>query len=206
MANIIENSKSIVITGAWNTAILTPDWFKREFPKILEQKPTDTQVSLFDGALKFTINNILFEPKRNLFRLTALDNSLDTIKSMVTVCSNTIEKLPHTPLKAVGHNVTYSLETNEDFVLFDNNKLEEYKELYSEVTENDLVSSEYQHTIAFEDFYLNIYYITDFKERNISYNFHYDGDKPDSLKDFINNFDENINYTQTLIAKLIRPI
>lgn len=85
------------------------------------------------------------------------------------------EKLPHTPISNIGHNISYQLVENERFKLFKTDLLGTYREFHDENLKTEYFNSlQIKHTITFENYILNLTYDMD-QERNVlAFNFHYD--------------------------------
>ena len=64
MAKIIKENTNIIILGAWNLGILTPEWFKEQFPDIVKEKEIPIEVALGINSFRFIINNVQVRPSQ----------------------------------------------------------------------------------------------------------------------------------------------
>lgn len=107
---------SIVILGSWNTRILIPPWlgqyiFKKESLEILFPMDPNFPIKVSDGEnylIDINDDKLQFTPKK-------LDD--ETLAIMGKGASTILEKLPHTPITAIGINFSF-LETADKINIY----------------------------------------------------------------------------------------
>lgn len=110
---LVSTETSLVIAGAWNPAILTPDWvLKHGLGK------TSDESNLVQAFLP-AMQGVIFEfPRYKLEQLTYLvrpdalilspvESSDDELKSLERMAAKILEELKHTPITGIGHNFTF---------------------------------------------------------------------------------------------------
>lgn len=215
MSNPKLKEVNVIILGSWNIAIINPFWLKKEFPKIITEKaPIKANIILGQQAIRFDIKGALINA------IIAIDNNAMMIgselineKNLLSIAKLTLgifEKLPHTPIRAVGHNFTYEINNNEDFIIkqFINTKKE--FNFYNEFIGSDIIDTQIKHTFYYEDYQLNINYTDKKDSKKINFNFNYPVSSIENIKtsedvkNFINVFLENYKKSKQLIIKLIK--
>lgn len=108
------NRPALVIVGAWNPAILQPEWLAHQVLNHAagEQVGLQMEFSPLPGRpARFTIDNLTFvpEPERLTIVPQAPDNApeADGLNSAERAAQQILTTLPHTPLQAFGHNFEF---------------------------------------------------------------------------------------------------
>src|SRR5947209_1353127 len=110
----------IVLTGAWNPAVLNPGWialhlFKKEENtniqvRLVQNIPADRQIIFIDKSdIGYYADNSRVEFYLNNYIDDSLDRLADVVKELLI-------KLPHTPLGGFGINIAFIEETPSDTV------------------------------------------------------------------------------------------
>lgn len=199
----IKESASIVLVGAWNLSILNPDWYAREFPQLeLQGKKIPVDFDLVTGAVRFEAKGLKINPnpKKLIFSCTDDSKNYDLISEIAV---GTVNKLQHTPITAIGHNITY--HSDNIFVLFDESELDRCETFYKDKI--DVISSNFQeinHVLAYEKHVLNITYYIDRKRNSIRFNYSYDINNSVNTESLLMKFKENIENSETLYSKLVK--
>ncbi|HEB30155.1 MAG TPA: hypothetical protein ENI15_04685 [Spirochaetes bacterium] len=200
----IKDHTNLVIAGNWNLGILTPDWIIKEFPdKIKQKKDVPIEVSIGIGSIRFTIDDIIIQP--NLNRLDLITNIEDDLhyNKIMDIALGIVQKLPHTPLSAIGHNISYYL-TTETFKFFDEEKLDLFEDRYKEIIKNTVFNSQQiKHSLDFEDHILNIIYEVNRKKSHVNFNFNYKVSDRKKIESYISSFKENISSSKNIFKKLV---
>lgn len=200
---------SLVIAGVWNLGILTPQWYAREFPDLIKQKEFPVEMQIGTGALRFTIENIVINPNPDtnpdrliFFSQKDEDSQYDLIEKLAV---GTVTKLPHTPIAALGHNVSYFTDEKK-FRLFDPDVLDKSEDFYKkEVSVSSLNTQRTIHCLSYENFTLNLTYEFNRKKNSVSFNYHYDVSNIgiDKIGEYILDFRKNIKNAEALMMKII---
>lgn len=115
MKDQYQNINTVVIVGAWNLAIFSPEWVRKnilrdeDYPDVKILYPINVLHSLrySTGKFDFCIGD-------NRFMFTLTEKTDQAEKDMLNVISSICQKLPHTPVSALGINYVY--ETDKDIV------------------------------------------------------------------------------------------
>ncbi|TXG81684.1 MAG: hypothetical protein E6R14_07455 [Thermomicrobiales bacterium] len=110
---MILESSSLVLAGAWNTAILSPDWIARQVLNQEQGQPVSVLVAFplgFGMPPSFRLEGVVYQifPDRvTLAPPTWADESLNQVEQLAIGIAG---KLPYTPLVGVGQNFDLVLE------------------------------------------------------------------------------------------------
>lgn len=115
----LDDQRTLVIAGAWNPAILSPNWVAKE---ILELPVDDNfqvgmQLAVNDPSqpIGFQFEGIAYAPALNILMFRLLPD-LETEKA-IEVAAKILELLPHTPVSGVGFNLVYEIDNCSDGLL-----------------------------------------------------------------------------------------
>lgn len=200
---MIKDNANIVLIGSWNLSILNPTWFAKEFPELKIGKEISVEMELNTHALRFTIQNIIINPNPNKLIFFSTTDDDKNYESMEKLVADTVKKLPHTPIRAIGHNISYFVDNN--FELFESEKLDKYEEFYKGTTKTiALNSQEIKHSLAYENFMLNLTYNINRQKNFISFNFNYEVKNSEKIEEYLKDFKKNIDYSKTLYSNLLK--
>ncbi|MGO9613842.1 MAG: hypothetical protein ACLPX5_12505 [Dissulfurispiraceae bacterium] len=194
---------NMVIVGAWNLAILTPQWYKKQFSQFVKDKEIPIEIQVGTGAMKYKLCDISISlsPGKLVFYSTKNDDA--QYELIERFAEGTISQLLHTPITAIGHNMSY-FTNGDNFNLFDANILDRceafYKKEFSVATMN---SQTVIHTLSYENYNLNLKYDFNRKKNFISLNYHYDITNTDMIKKLILEFRNNIKLSVETYSKLV---
>ncbi len=155
MPNLIEPI-SIVIVGGWNPAILQPSWLMRHVFDVPEGETEEVQMAFspVPGAPpRFTVHELTFVASDDRLMLQINEPSDDNLNLMESKGLRIVEKLPHTPIRAIGQNFLFQIEnpsaaTLDVFDVRDN--------LYDRVEYQELASTSIVSSLALDDSVLNL--------------------------------------------------
>jgi virulence-associated protein VagC len=120
---IREASTSIVIVGAWNPAILSPEWLARWAFGRAQGDQVQVQME-FSSIPKsppiLTIDQVIIIPSESRLVIRPQRSSEDLISRAEGVAVRILETLPHTPVRAFGENIEFDEEhaSEEDTRMF----------------------------------------------------------------------------------------
>lgn len=200
----IKGNTNLVIAGNWNLSILTPDWFLKQFPdKIQHKKQIPVEFSVGTGAIRFTLENILVQPASNRLDLITRFEGVNHYNRIIDFAVGIVEKLPHTPITAVGHNISYYL-TTEKFKCCEEEKLDELQDQYSKFIKKTVLNSQQiKHSLEFEDHILNLLFDVNRKKSYIDFNFHYKVTETQKIRNYVASFTENILSSKEIFKELV---
>ena len=113
MKDQFASINTIVIVGAWNIAIFTPEWVRNnilrneDYPEVKILYPLNVLHSL-----RFSTGQFDFCIGDNRFMFTLIEKSDQSEKNMLSVVASICQKLPHTPVSAMGIN--FAFETDKE--------------------------------------------------------------------------------------------
>lgn len=202
MSQIIAEQCTFVINGAWNTAIIQPDWLRSQFPTLI---PSELDILFIPGdvrLLRYDLGNITLEPDNN--RLIFIPKKIDdeTLDYIAKLSTEIQRKLPHTPISAAGANYVFELDENERFCIPVLENSEELKSHYKDVVLAELTSKVIRHTFSFSDHQLNIEFRINHDTKIVQYNYHYKLNEP--IENASKSLKNNLNYSEGLNKKLIK--
>lgn len=141
MKNVIIGTNTLVVLGAWNIAIFTPDWVKNNI--LPENQEARVLVPMNIGcSLRFETDFCAFfiEGDRLNFSINKEEDS--SYIYVIQILRNIIQKLPHTPVRALGTNFIYQKKLKFEVLekLDDSDKLNSVVELVGQsVTSQALI-------------------------------------------------------------------
>ena len=113
MKDQYANINTVVLVGAWNLAIFSQEWVRQnilrseDYPEIKIQYPLNVLHSL-----RFSIDKFSFCIGDNRLMFTLTEKSEQAEKDMLSVVSSICQKLPHTPVSAMGINFVFETEND----------------------------------------------------------------------------------------------
>ena len=92
-----------VVLGRFNPHIISPPWLAKE-AIIAEQEPVEAEIALMGRtvAFRFKTGDLTWQVD-----YTRLIISTEKISDTAAMAAKVVEKLPHTPLTAIGNNFRY---------------------------------------------------------------------------------------------------
>ncbi len=105
----MESSQTVTL-GSFNPKILTPDWlvWNRILPEGLETK-AGIQLTSFTQGFSFRAESIEWVVDADRLIVSSRDQKVDCGE----ITSKILRQLPHTPIRAIGHNFHYLLGLND---------------------------------------------------------------------------------------------
>ncbi len=174
-------TNTLVVLGAWNIAIFTPEWVKNNI--LLENQEARVLVPMNIGcSLRFETEYYSFfiEGERLSFTINKEEES--SYIFAIQTLRNIIQKLPHTPVRALGTNFVFKKDTKFDVLenLDDSDKLKSVVDIVgNSVTSQALVRK---------------FKLTDIEDLNLKIE---EDPQKGSLLDF--NFNYNLKSTEDIL-------
>ena len=102
---------SLVLAGAWNPAILTPQWIARNALGFAPDREFQIGMQLpildFGQAPRITFEDLAVTATPAIFTLFLDPNKPEQIQKSIEVARTIVRLLPHTPISGVGLNFVY---------------------------------------------------------------------------------------------------
>lgn len=112
---LLPEETSLVITGAWNPAVLTPNWIIQNAYPQTDAPPIQTvqalmPIGVFYAYPKYTLGLIDFTASNDLLAIHPSSTNEECCQVVDNTASKIIELLPHTPITGIGHNFEFREE------------------------------------------------------------------------------------------------
>jgi len=102
---------NIVVVGAWNPSILTPDWVREYMFEAPPGTSVEVQVALDrPGPMRIRHGGVTVTPAADRLIVECTANDDDSIKRVGAVVGRAVHALPRTPLAAAGVNRRYRFD------------------------------------------------------------------------------------------------
>src|SRR6266404_107175 len=106
---------NVLIIGAWNAAILTPNGIKKRLFELPEATPVEVEVSLDQPAPHRVIyDGIVVTPLAHALEVSPRRFEFPLLKRATEIARKALQALPETPTSAVGVNIRYNFGTLPD--------------------------------------------------------------------------------------------
>lgn len=104
---------SLVLVGAWNTAILTPDWLTKQ---VDATGPVQIELPIGNPMmpLRYTLSGVHLVPMRDRVVLMPSSNEDAVLTGLEMFARKILAALAHTPVSAVGINFEFIENTPSD--------------------------------------------------------------------------------------------
>lgn len=101
MQKLVENW-SLVLLGNWNPSIFTGTWLT----ELLGPGELRVQVSVANPlqSLRYSHEGLRFQVTDQVLTFSPVEDSKETLDRMEQIARETLERLPHTPVRALGIN------------------------------------------------------------------------------------------------------
>jgi hypothetical protein len=108
----------VVLPGAWNVAILTPDGVRKRLLDLPEGTPVEVQVMLDrPGPHRVVSGGLVITPSPSSLDVGSTMMTEGNLRAACKLASKALKVLPETPVVAAGVNIRYHFDTLPDVVL-----------------------------------------------------------------------------------------
>jgi len=198
-----------IIVGAWNTAILNPNWIAKEILILGEGEQISVEYSA-DIPIRFRIKikDLYFIPNndRLIINPSVLDNKLFELVNQSSL--ELYNKLPYTPITAIGHNFVYELDDDENFYPQIDFSVAKNRELYKTFHASPGSQSILRHSLLLEQdkfVILNLAFKQENGRKILDMNYHYQVDEdPNKIRHSLSRFFDNFNNSEFTKSQLIK--
>jgi hypothetical protein len=168
-----KETPSIVLLGAWNPAILQPNWLvQRVFNKPDDEEwPVEMEFSPMPGnPPRFRIRDITFIPAYDRLTVFAKGWEDDDLTAAEDAAVRVLELLPHTPVRAAGQNFKFMVASQQEALSMFNvdARLAQYLDF-----DYNLITTELRSRLQLEDRQLNLFRVRADDAVLVQFNFHY---------------------------------
>lgn len=110
---LVSTETSLVIAGAWNPAILTPQWVLQhglnkslDGGNLIQAFLPATQGVIFEFP-RYVLEDLSFSVRPDLFILSPVESTPERIVALEDAAARMLEQLKHTPITGIGHNFEF---------------------------------------------------------------------------------------------------
>jgi len=101
---------SVVVVGAWNLAILTPDGIRKRLLELPEGSALDIELAVDrPGAFRVRHGGLIIEPTPLSLNIISEQSTPESIQNACNIATKALSGLPETPLSAIGVNFKYRI-------------------------------------------------------------------------------------------------
>ena len=203
MSKPIPEQSNFIVIGAWNPAIIQPQWLKKEFPDLI---PSEFNMQVVAGVVSaFRIefpNEFVLDP--NGGRLVFIPKKLENkcLRKIASLGRGIQDRLSHTPIAAAGSNFVFQLEQNEFFKHEKTETDDKIKKIYENINGSKLVARSIGHTLSHEDHTVNLKY--DFRGTSKMLRVNFDYQHPlNAMKTAADSLVENFHRAEKMCNEFI---
>ena len=188
---------NVVVLGAWNTAILSPDGVRKRLFQLPAGTPVDLQVAIDrPGHLRISHKGVMVIPTPSLLEVIATDGTGTGLTRAADICQRAIIELPETPVTAAGVNIRYRFEELPDDVLA---QVAAPLDDALALAEREIVNSSTTRTIKFDDGVVNLTVsCAPAGTGTVEFNFHRDSGEAEELSRWIRRTADFVGGAKTL--------
>jgi hypothetical protein len=109
---------NIIISGAWNLAILTPNGISKRLFDLPAGTPIEVQVAIDEpGNYRVQHEGVAVAPSLRQLELSVVSNDLASLEKASLIAKKVLQVLPETPVAAAGVNFRYTLNPIPDSLI-----------------------------------------------------------------------------------------
>lgn len=121
MEELVIDTDTLVIIGAWNRAIFSQDWVMKNLLSDAKNVKIEYPINGI-GSLRFSTEDISFFIFGERLIFKALNSKEQTYRTIISIARQLLRLLSHTPLSALGINFVYKTDSLNIFNSFDDTK------------------------------------------------------------------------------------
>lgn len=106
MEELIVDTDTLVIVGAWNRAILSQEWVMQNLLSDAKNVKIEYPINSI-GSLRFSTDDFSFFIFGERLIFKALNNREQTYRTIISIARQLLRLLSHTPINAMGINFVY---------------------------------------------------------------------------------------------------
>lgn len=121
MEELVIDTDTLVIIGAWNRAIFSQDWVMKNLLSDAKNVKIEYPINGI-GSLRFSTEDISFFIFGERLIFKALNSKEQTYRTIISIARQLLRLLSHTPISALGINFVYKTDSLDIFNSFDDTK------------------------------------------------------------------------------------
>lgn len=190
---------NVIVIGAWNPAILTPDGIKKRLFDLPEETPIQLEVAIDrPGTFRAFHDGVVVSPSARHLDVVAASSNVESLLKAGKVAQVALKNLPETPVSAAGVNLRYSLKPMPD-ELFDLLRAP-IDDVYSDAGFR-IISSETARSLEVQPGVLNVEITRNGDGSGLLvFNFHYASALPDALSQWVGRIQEFVETSRKTLG------
>lgn len=121
MEELVIDTDTLVIIGAWNRAIFSQDWVMKNLLSDAKNVKIEYPINGI-GSLRFSTEDISFFIFGERLIFKALNSKEQSYRTIISIARQLLRLLSHTPISALGINFVYKTDSLNIFNSFDDTK------------------------------------------------------------------------------------
>ncbi len=184
---------------------MTPEWVIQQIDWLKTDDPIPIEVAIgVPQSIRFRVHGVLVQPNPGRLDLIAEKEINDTYELISRIAVSIVERLPHTPIRAIGHNVAFKLDETEQFRAIQGTDLDALQEHYRRVKRGDAINQiQIKHTVESSRYTLNVTYAVSRNDMVLDLNYHYPMVEVLNLVSTLQDFSDNIAEAGELAQRLV---
>lgn len=172
MEELVIDTDTLVIIGAWNRAIFSQDWVMKNLLSDAKNVKIEYPINGI-GSLRFSTEDISFFIFGERLIFKALNSKEQTYRTIISIVRQLLRLLSHTPISALGINFVYKKDSLNIF-----NSFEDTKKLVDFIG-REINSQELTRSFSLDDVLtLNLKMQSNDKQSLIDFNYNYSVNTP----------------------------
>jgi len=183
---------NVVVNGAWNTAILSPDGVRKRLFQLADGTPIELQVAIDrPGHFRISHDGLAVIPTSSRLEVAVANGNRADLRRAAAICQQAIAELPETPVTAAGVNVRFNFDDLPDDVLA---RVRAPLDDGLAHTGCEIVNATISRAVTFHDGVVNLT-VSHSPEGNgtLRFNFRRDSKDPRELSTWVGQADEFVN-------------
>jgi hypothetical protein len=198
--SLAPQTRDVVVLGRFNPHIINPEWLKKQEicegadVKVLFGFNMDDQ----RGEFRFSIGKFKWQVTDARLSIGTTDGNPSELAAAV------IDKLPHTPLSAIGHNFSYRMDADAEKRL----RVPQLGELdRTGLAENrgTVRQTSWSCIMELANALLNMKVVQRDNSLEVTTNLHRDVSDPAKIKELAHDFEKDVQLSNRMVSSIVGP-
>lgn len=174
---VIADKVTLVLVGAFNPAILTPEWIARNGLGL--EPGVDFQVEMLAplgvaAPARYSFNGISYSATLRNVTFYLDPNAIQAGEQTLTAAANILQQLPHTPIAGLGFNFAFLVEQpTESLLSLLTTKDDLVAAMSTDIADAEVVTRRWGNSLRWSEALVNIDCELAGGQATIRFNFHY---------------------------------
>jgi len=167
------------------------------------------EFQVFPQRMRVNLHKLAIIPAREILIIEPCKSDDDIFHTIEAVGKSILNKLPHTPIRAIGHNFVFTLDTEESFSVEYSDQNNTLSENVSEALDCKVTDSTSQVKSTFElentNYQLNVTIEPSPEGKKLSVNFHHPitNKSKDNITEIIESFADNFELSKKILNTMV---